>query len=296
MEFNLPKQIYTKEGKLRKAGFELEFGHLDLDAAVACIIELYGGEEVMENEFNRDIINTELGKFCLRADARALAGKTYAPTLEALGINPDNAFLENMIKSVAVLVVPNEVSMPPLPFTDIHKLDKLRELLFENKATDTRVSILNRYATHINIELPGLDPKTILNYLRAFFLLYQVLLKRSDIQFKRKVSGYIQPYPKNYIKRVLSTVYQPDMQQLMNDYHSFNPDRNRPLDLYPLFAFIDRERTDTFDGIGKANARPALHYRLPNSLVDEEGWSLAVEWNRWVYIDDLATSHEINDL
>ena len=34
--------------------------------------------------------------------------------------------------------------------------------------------------------------------------------------------------------------------------------------------------------------RPAFHYRLPNCLVDEPEWNLAVPWNDWVAIERLA--------
>jgi hypothetical protein len=34
--------------------------------------------------------------------------------------------------------------------------------------------------------------------------------------------------------------------------------------------------------------RPTFHYRLPNSQVDDAGWSFAEEWNRWVEVERLA--------
>ena len=34
--------------------------------------------------------------------------------------------------------------------------------------------------------------------------------------------------------------------------------------------------------------RPTYHYRLPDCRIDEPHWSLALEWNRWVRIEEIA--------
>lgn len=34
--------------------------------------------------------------------------------------------------------------------------------------------------------------------------------------------------------------------------------------------------------------RPAFHYRLANSLIDDPAWRIAGEWNYWVIIERLA--------
>jgi hypothetical protein len=59
--------------------------------------------------------------------------------------------------------------------------------------------------------------------------------------------------------------------------------------MLPIFATIDEHKVAVaakdFD---KVKARPAFHYRLPNSLVDDPAWSIALEWNRWCEVERLA--------
>ena len=39
---------------------------------------------------------------------------------------------------------------------------------------------------------------------------------------------------------------------------------------------------------GPVAARPAYHVRSPDCRVDEPGWSIAEEWNRWALVERVA--------
>ena len=67
-----------------------------------------------------------------------------------------------------------------------------------------------------------------------------------------------------------------------------DPDRNRPLDLYPILASLYSQLLSEYEGLGKVNPRCTFHFRLPNSSVAEPGWTLAEEWNHWVTVEELA--------
>ena len=62
-----------------------------------------------------------------------------------------------------------------------------------------------------------------------------------------------------------------------------------PLDLLPLFADIDKELIFSYPvETDLVKARPTFHYRLPNSMVDDPGWNIAADWNKWVEVERLA--------
>lgn len=282
---------------MRTVGFEIEFGNVPMERTVAIILELYGGEVERKNRFFQKVVNTSLGDFSIEMDARMLTEKSYLKPLQLLNIDiskiqmGDSSLeseLENMLEDVVSTVVPYEVGAPPIPITELHQLERLRESLFRHEAKGTFAFPTNIYGTHINPEAPDLEATTLLAYLRAFLLLYPWMRRAMDIDLARRISPYINPFPAAYADMILHQGYKPDLDELMDDYNEYNPDRNRPLDLYPIFAHLRKEKVENYDDVGKVSARPTFHYRLPNSQIEEEDWLLEKEWNTWVKIDNLA--------
>lgn len=297
MEFNRPPVLHNAEGNVRTAGFELEFANVDIDKSIQIIQELYGGEVHKKHRFNQDVKNTALGDFSVMIDIRLLNEKSYQKVLEKFNVNlQDFQFGENNLEyevestmeNMLSKVIPYEITTPPVPVTDVHQFDKLRLALHENNATGTKSSLTNAFATHINMEIPSTNTETILRYMRAFFLLYPWIFRKSEVDIARRVSTFISPFPAKYAEMVVNPYYQPDLETLIDEYHVYNPDRNRPLDMYPLFAYLREEQIHNFPDLGKVNARPTFHYRLPNSLINQEDWSLAHVWNYWILIEELA--------
>ena len=59
--------------------------------------------------------------------------------------------------------------------------------------------------------------------------------------------------------------------------------------MLPVLAHLDERRViDRVEDPHLVKGRPAFHYRLPNCMVDEPGWTLAREWNTWVAVERLA--------
>ncbi len=138
--------------------------------------------------------------------------------------------------------------------------------------------------------MPDFTVETLLSYQRAFFLLYDRLLSTEEIPLARRVLPFIDPFPDAYVNLVLDEDYEPTLKTFMKDYLEANPTRNRALDWLPLFAHLDRELTFSYPvEVELVKPRPTLHYRLPSSLIDEPGWSIAGEWNKWVEIERLAS-------
>ncbi|WP_236612874.1 amidoligase family protein [Cesiribacter andamanensis] len=289
--------MYTSQGKERTVGFELEYGNVPLDKVATLIQQLFGGTIRWENRFSALVEDTRLGTFTLMFDARLLHEKTYQKPLKKLNIDISTIQLgdsnleievENVLASMASMLVPYEIGTPPVPITRLHELEALREALFKNNAKGTKAFPTNAFATHINPEMPDHEPGTLLRYLQAFQLLYPWMLRSMEIDLARRISPYIDPFPTEYTHKLLQPGYQPSLDQLIDDYHQDNPDRNRPLDLYPLFAWLRREKVATFEDIGKVKPRPTLHFRLPNSQMEEADWSLEKVWNSWVKVENLA--------
>lgn len=301
MAFELPKRLYNKEGNIRKVGFELEFANVPIDKAANIIIELYGGTLKKTQKFSQKVENTSLGDFTIQIDARFLTEKSYLKPLQKLDIDLSQvnmgdsnleAEVENMLEGVLSTLIPYEIGSPAVPITELHELERLRRSLWEHEAKGTRAFPTNAFATHINPETPDTEVITILNYVRSFLLLYPWMLRSTEVDLARRLSPFIDPFPDAYADLVLHMGYNPDLDQLIDDYHEYNPDRNRPLDMYPLFAHLHKEKVDSYQDLGKVSDRPTFHYRLPNSQIEEEDWSLEQVWNNWVKIENLAAEKD----
>ena len=99
------------------------------------------------------------------------------------------------------------------------------------------------FGLHINPETPRVDAATLLNYLRAFVLLYPCLEQRIKVDITRRLGPYINSFPDEYVRLILAEDYPATAERLIDDYVRFNPTRNRPLDMLPVLACLDRERT-----------------------------------------------------
>jgi hypothetical protein len=303
MDFELAPLIKNENGNIRSVGFELEFAELPIEKAVASIQKLFGGDLHKTHQFYQKVKDSEIGDFTIKFDTRLLTQKSYRKVFEKLGIDIQSIeiddkkmadILENVLESISADFVPYEIVTPPVPMDKLHILEKLRAELFKSKAKGTRASMFYAFATHINPELPEISLNYIIKYERAFFLLLPWLHKKMEIDFSRKVPPFINPFPEAYIDKVLHPEYNPTLELFVKDYHQHNPSRNRPLDLYPVLGHLNASIIENLEGIGNVKTRPTLHYRLPNSLIDEPEWSLAHEWNLWVKIEKMACTENLN--
>ncbi len=283
----------TSAGAARQVGLELELTGLTPEQVATAVVEVIGGTAERESAFMTRVIDTEFGDFSVELDASILRDRRYQEQLSEVGVDigegaaRDN--LEEVLSRIAGLLVPLELVGPPMPWTKLHHLDDIRLRLHEAGARGTHSSPFYAFGLQLNIEAASLEADYLLAMLRAFLLKYDWLLERSEIDLARRISPYVQPYPEDYVVHVLNRHYQPDIDTLIDDFLHFTPTRNRPLDLLPLFAHIDQERVMAAPVEKELiKPRPAFHYRLPNCLVDEPGWNLAVPWNDWVAIERLA--------
>jgi hypothetical protein len=299
--FLLPPIIHNDKGEVRKAGFEFEFSGLSLETTAQLVQRVFGGRDVPESTFARRVVDTRHGNVTVEIDSTFLKQKHYERPLRSLGLDLDRLdtqALENLLIGVASNMVPFEIGLPPIPITELEPLEELRRLLYEHRAEGTRASLLYMFGLHINPESPRIDAETLLNYLRAFVLLYPWLEERIQVDITRRLGPYINSFGSEYVRTILAEDYPATADCLIEDYVRLNPTRNRPLDMLPILACLDRERTlAAVEDPHLTRPRPAFHYRMPNSLIDEPDWRVAREWNTWVIVERLANDpHEIERL
>lgn len=292
-EFILPRVSRVQSGGLRRVGFELEFSGVDIDECVRLVQEETGGiiEEI--NAWNFVIRETKWGDFSLALDLRFVINSELRGWMHETGLDEAidaEAFdaIEYAIGSFTASLIPYELTTPPLPLDAIARIETLKERLRTTGALGTKANPFYVFGFHINPEIPCIDVQTILSYLRAFLLLYDYLVDRVRPDLSRRLSPYIDPFPADYVKTVLHPAYCPKMPQLIDDYLDANPTRNRALDLLPLLAWIDTARVRAALPEAKIRPRPAFHYRLPNSYVDDPAWHTYDDWNNWVLVEKLA--------
>lgn len=293
MTFPMPEILETETGEPRRLGVEIEFAGVPMERICNLITRLYGGTIKYDNRFVRTIHGTCWGDFQVEIDTALLKDRSYTPLLEAVGFNMRDQSsrdrVDDVIARVAETVVPLEIVTPPIPMRDVERLEKLRRGLRRLKARGTTASILYAFGLHLNPELPDTSTTTILAHMRAFLLLWDWLHVRGEVDWSRRLTPYINPFPDAYRRRVIDPAYAPDMHTLVRDYLLDNPTRNRALDMLPIFRHI--LGNEAVRGVAEAalvKPRPAFHYRLPNCRIDERGWTLASEWKGWVTVEWLA--------
>jgi len=59
-------------------------------------------------------------------------------------------------------------------------------------------------------------------------------------------------------------------------------------DFLPLFLHLDDKRVRAVVEDPRVKPRPALHYRLPNCVIDRPGWGVGRVWADWLQMEHLA--------
>lgn len=289
-------QPNNEAGQPRRVGFELEFTGVTLERIINIVAEVVGsGHIVKHNHFMYTLQDSTYGDFVVEVDARFLKDETYKTFLSELGLADALSALEqkldHALEFIASSVVPYEIITPPLWFEQFNILTTLNDQLRAANAKGSKAAWVYAFGLHINPEVPTTQAEVLLTYLQAFVLLYPWICKHARVDISRRISPYITPFPDNYVKKILAADYQPNQAELIHDYLTDNPTRNRALDLTPLFMHLDQAQVVaqlTADQQDLVKPRPTFHYRLPNSLIDQAEWSIAQEWNYWILIEQLA--------
>lgn len=291
--FKQPKKKKNYKNELRKVGFEIEYTNVGLERSANIVKEIFGGTLEKKSNYEYKVTNTSYGSFSIEIDTSILVDKKYEKVLKEAGITIEDIDfknrLEDFLSRMAAIFIPFEIVTPPVPLDNISMINKLNDKLRKADAKGSKSSIIHAFGLHINIEVPSLEGSVLRDYMRAYFLLYDWIVKKTEIDFTRKLTPYIDDYPEAYVGLILKEDYEPDTNTFIEDYLHYNPTRNRSLDMLPIIAFIKDESIESeIKEKGLVKPRPAFHYRLPNCLIDEPTWSPAFEWNFWNEVEILA--------
>lgn len=297
--FKQPPVSLNPEGKERRVGFELEFTGVEMDEAAGILQSLYGGSVNKLSTYEFEVKNSRFGTFKLELDAQILRDKKYELLLRNMGVNISEIknieSIEDSMKNIASSVVPFEIVTPPIPLSSMGEMNRLVDELRKRKVKGTGSSFVYAFGLHLNPEVPDLSSGSILAHLKAYVLLDPWIRRDSRINLSRRLTPYINEYEEKYILHILDPGYAPSIETLIVDYFRFGNSRNRPLDLLPLFMHINNELTSSLIEETITSSRPTYHYRLPNCSLEDENWTLAQEWNRWVLVEIMASDEKMLD-
>lgn len=288
----LPAQRKNAQGKPRRVGVEIEMIGLELNDIAEIVARHLGLSIETDGRYRRVLAGDPAGEWIVELDFDFLKrlGQQERGTDALLEELRDSA--EDILKTLAELVVPMELVSPPLPLDRLHEIDELVVLLRAAGAKGTSDSLGYAFGLQFNPEVPSEDPQVLTAYLQAFLCLYEWLLVRADINITRRITSYIDPFPTDYVRKVIDPGYAPDQDALIDDYLEHNPTRNRALDLLPLFMHLDEERVRAAADDPLIKSRPTFHYRLPNSEIHLPDWGLHTSWHDWLEVEALANDPE----
>lgn len=289
----------TGEGRERLIGAEIEFANLDCRRAAEIVQRRFGGRLDQRGPHRFEVIDTVFGPFEIELDSRyvhpadAQGGESSgcANSFKRISDRIERKFYESL-GDIGQLWLPVEIVTPPIPLPRFPEIDGIVVDLRGAGAEGTDDGLLFAFATQLNPEVPSTDDESILAHLKAFLLLSDWLRKDINLDIKRRLLPFIDPFPPTYVRRVVDPDYQPDRDRLIDDYLDANPTRNRELDLLPLFCHLDPGRVRRRLDDPRIKPRPTFHFRLPDTRLRDPAWGLVSEWNRWVRVEQLAADEE----
>ncbi|PWR02620.1 hypothetical protein DKT77_10560 [Meridianimarinicoccus roseus] len=298
-EVAAPPQPDNAEGAPRRVGVEVEFAAVTAADGAGIVREAFGGTVREEDAHRFHVEGTELGDFTCELDTQ-YAHRPYGADGGGGegGMTGFRAEMRKLFGDISSLVMPCEIVCPPIPYTEIPRIDALVQRLNAAGAVGTRASPFYAFGAQLNPEIAGAreddgDADGITAVLKSYLLLSGWLRGVMGLDLTRRAVAFADPFPKPYVATVLAGDYWPDVAGLIDDYLTHNPTRNRELDLLPLFAHLDEPRLRRVLDDPRIKARPTYHYRLPDANIGASDWSLCLEWNRWIVVERLAADRAL---
>ncbi|WP_243370316.1 amidoligase family protein [Microvirga solisilvae] len=291
IDFLSPPLLRNESGAMRTVGVEIEFVGPSAERTVQALHQTLGGRIIEVDPHSFCLRDSIIGEMTVELDSRILhPGKGGSGPK---GVLPKLAALFGFAASY---LVPCELVTAPFPIDRLQELDRILGILRKLGAKGTQDAPFYAFGLHFNPEIPSQDAETLAAFMKSFVLLNPWLRREVSPDRTRGLLGFADPFPTDYVRKVVSPDYWPDISRFIDDYLSANPTRNRDLDLLPLLHHLDKDRVRAVLPNEKINGRPTFHYRLPDARVSDPGWSIAPDWNRWVAVERLAADRERLDM
>jgi Putative amidoligase enzyme len=281
-----PPEPLNHEGRPRRVGIEIEFGAIGVADAAALVQQLYGGAIREVSRHRLEVAATRFGDFRIEIDSHYVH---RAPSNGGTLVDRMKAVLADVTGDIAGRWLPVEIAAPPVEIDDLAAIDRLVSGLRARHAAGTGSRRIYTFDLQLNPDVPSIEPDSLRRHLQAYLVLSRWLRASIAVDATRRLLPFVRPFPEAYVRKVLAADYRPDLHGLAADYLAANPSRFRELDLLPLFAYLVPEQYYATPADRLVKPRPAFHYRLPDSRVDDPSWGGVIEeWNRWLQVERLA--------
>lgn len=272
----LPVPLNAK-GRPRLTGVEIELGGLDEAACAALCARHLGGTSRQVDEAIWRVEDTRIGTLEVYLDTALRHAEKSALRDAALTLERE--------------VVPVEIVTEPLDRDGLIALDDLREELRRAGAVGSGGGLFFGFGVHLNVEIAAEEAGAVVPPLLAYAVIEDWLRAANPIDQTRRVLPFAAPYPTRLVERLAVLGARADLRHVIDAYAQEVPSRNHGLDMLPVFAWLDPARIGPAL-TGATSARPAFHFRLPDSRIDEAGWTLDSEWRRWRTVERVAADRD----
>ena len=276
----------------RRVGVEIEFAGLDTAEAATVLAEALNGKVELLSPHRAILHGTGIGDVELELDMRYVhpIEEDSGPIERAL----EGAGVRVKAAELMAPVVPVEIITEPLTPDKFQTLDNGLAALVDAGAVGTGAKALYAFGVHLNVALVG-GPERAIRIAGAFTFAERWIRETWAVDPSRRVVPFIDPYPKGWrveLAEAMAGGHVPDLDAFIRLYAHYNPTRNRGLDLWPLLGHLAPEASERALGEKVMNARPAFHYRWPDSRLGEPGWSPWESYDRWLLVERAADEPE----
>ncbi|MEO0634273.1 MAG: amidoligase family protein [Pseudomonadota bacterium] len=268
----------TTDGSPRKLGVEVEFNGLPESAASRAWARETSGSA--QRDGSAWVCDTPKFGAC-----RFYLDTKYRDDLDQMG--------NDAVYGAARMVVPVELVSDPFDPRHLPAFDAALGALRKAGAEGTEASVVHGFGVHLNVEIPRITGDHVARVACAFALLEPLLRDEIGLDLSRRILPFVDPYPRALVS-ALADRDGLEIEALAELVLEHTTSRNHGLDLLPIFAECAPRAVKQFvDPDTKITARPAYHYRLPESRIDREGWGIAQDWRLWCMIEIVAGHDDV---
>lgn len=270
----------NQDGAPRRIGVEIEMGGISEGRAARIARDVLGGTVAQGEDTLWTVRDSDIGDLDIYLDASFRKA--------------DKSALRDAAIRVGREVIPIELVTGPLAPDDLPRLEEVICALREAGALGSSAGLFFGFGIHFNIELASDRVSDIRDPLLAYALIEDWMRATYPIDETRRVLPFTAPYPTEFVRELIGAGPGVSLTDLAHIYVAHNATRNRGLDMLPI---LTHRLPDPMARLmpSATSARPTFHFRLPDCRIDEPGWTLSQEWERWVVVEQVAQNDDLMD-